>query len=90
MLAVDELQDREVLTYNYFLSTGDYRNIHQINTDHGVVHSPAHIIQVDRLHRNYTSTENNEFDFLNNNNNKKRNVKYNVFFTCLKMNVTLK
>ena len=23
------------------------------------------MIQVDRLHRNYTSTENNEFDFLN-------------------------
>jgi hypothetical protein len=65
VLAVNELQAGEVLTYNYLLSTGDYRNIHQIDTDHGVVHRPVHMIQVDRLHRNYTSTENNEFDFLN-------------------------
>jgi hypothetical protein len=64
-LAVDELQACEVLAYNYLLSTGDYRNIHQIDTDHGVVHSPVHMIQVDRLHKNYTSTENNKFDFLN-------------------------
>jgi hypothetical protein len=87
VLAVNELQAGEVLTYNYLLSTGDYRNIHQIDTDHGVVHSPVHMIQVDRLHRNYTSTENNEFDFLN---KKVEMFSILVFFNCLKMNLTFK
>jgi hypothetical protein len=85
---VDELQDGEVLMYSYLLSMGDYRNIHQINTDHGVVHSPIHRIQVDRLHRNYTSTENNEFDFLNKKvemfSNKKVDIKFSAHKTFLK------
>jgi len=44
-------------------------------------------MQVDRLHRNYTSTENNEFDFLN-----KKVEMFSILFSfnCLKMNLTFK